>query len=178
MAPSAQTIQIDFSSLADWSTVVAGALALAAIVFAVVQGRSNSREIAQERYLGVQIDLLKDLVDIINGAYLVPRKESTGSAGTLRWRAAHARLRVIDHPLPFTRLRYSEFASETARMIALDVPLGPENINDKLISGTTQRVRDRMYDEITVAMSELALARGRQIRRLQRAARTRRRAIG
>jgi hypothetical protein len=52
--------------------------------------------------------------------------------------------------------------------------LGLTNINNKLISGTQQLVRDRMYDEITEALSELAVADGSSVRRLQRAARKRR----
>lgn len=167
-------ITVDLPLLADWATVAASLLALIAILFAIGQGRSNARQIAHERYLAVQIELLKDLIDIINGAYLVPRRESTGTAGTLRWRAAHARPSVVDHALPFTRLRYSVFPNESERMAALGVPAGSDNINDKQISGTQQLVRDRMYDELTEALSELAIADGSSVRRLQRAARKRR----
>jgi hypothetical protein len=171
---SVPSVTVDLPLLAAWATVIASLLALIAILFAIAQGRSNARQIAHERYLAVQIELLKDLIDIINGAYLVPKRESTGTAGTLRWRAAHARLRVVDHALPFTRLRYSEFPSELERMTALGVPAGPDNINDKPISGTQQLVRDRMYDELTEALSQLAVADGSSVRRLQLAARRRR----
>ena len=151
---------------ADIGTVVAALLALGAIVYSALQARANARLIAEERHTSVQLQVLRELVDLVNGSYLIPEKTSTGTPGTLRSRAIQARLLIVDAELPFTRKRYRPGISDTKRLQALGVTDPRDvNFNDRYIGDSTDTVRDRMSDEITRAIRELATSGPRKSRR-------------
>jgi hypothetical protein len=157
-------MRFDFPSLVDWFTVVsaigtavAAILALVAIVTSKNQARRNAQMIIHERHNALQLELLTDLLDLLNGAYLQPSASSKSSASKMRWRAIHARLRILESALPTVRARYAKYETNRELFAAVGISRAtPSDLNGQFIDGTRVRLRDRMFDEVVDAIAELA----------------------
>jgi hypothetical protein len=157
-------------------SALAAFLAVGSIIYAVAQSRANARLIADERHTGHQLDLLDDLLDLVN--------EPGGDRDRqlVRWRAAHARLRMIDAELPYTRVRFTVDPlgthSRNQRLgISTDDSIEypddqPTGVRDEL--DRPKSVRDLMFDEVCDAVTELASASPKRVRGLRQTARDRR----
>ena len=164
----------DWPSFVDWfsivsavTTTVAAGLAALAILLASSQAKANAQLIADERETGHQFDLLTELLDLIND-----RDQNVFDRGT-RWRAAHARLRMIYADLPTTRTRFTVFPNSSLRNEALGLVNDDNDFPEdtKRPDGTT--IRNTMFDEVVAAIrrvgqlkpGDLAMLRGEARRR-------------
>ena len=171
-----------FQSVVDWFTIISAVgsvlaifAAVGAILYSAHQAKNNAQMIADERHTALQLELLEDLIDEVNVTM-----HNTGLARQ-RARAAQARLRIVDAPLPYTRVRFAQERSSAGLMNDLgivsvyrgEIP-DDEPTNLKSPNGESLTVRQRLFDELCEAMTELANATPAQIRAMRSAAAARR----
>lgn len=174
MAPVSPIMALDWGhpTVFDWAALLLPVLGLAVAVLAILQ---VSRTTSAERYVALQLDLLKELSDLVNTE--VPRRDP--GAGLVRYRAAISRLRLLDPDLPSLRIRFSAHLTRLQKMHRLGVedltattePLdGLTLANPMLREAGCNTVRDLMFDEITGAMQQVSGSSWRKCRILKRSA--------
>lgn len=147
----------NWASFVDWFSIISAITTAAAAVLAGLaiwqssqQSKRNAELIARERRIEFQLEMLKELLDLVNQVH-------GGMDRNLeRWRGAHARLRMIDAELPVTRIRFTHFPDNKLLGEALGLDYDGDNPDDQPRVADGKVIRNLMFDETRDAMTALA----------------------